>query len=793
MAVALLLAATILGPLHQSANTTAGRSILAVARPAMQKILSQANTDRDRGRLLKNNLSRYFAAYPINMSGADGQRIVGTVERMSRGFAADLYSAAQAKARSAGTSEISLQEVESAAEQLLPSHATPYRTRAFFPNAAVGGRIEIENADLEAFAATGLSWNSLGHLVNKVLEADPTALPLTASAVRRLASAVDSYALLALRLGGLHAASARAPYLLSRHLRLADKTIAGRAAGEAAAIEIPSRRQLDTTSKRLFVDVTSEAGFAFRHVTSDWLSRFRRFGPPAPSFSGGGVTAGDFDGDGWPDLVVCGGEGCALFRNRGDGTFEDRTADSGIHWPGEARMAVLADFDNDGRRDLFLTYARDPNRLYKNLGKGKFEDITAPSGLGREGDISGPAVAFDYDNDGLLDLYVGNFGNYLAGETPWETADATNAMPNRLYRNLGALRFADVTEKAGVGNTGWSQALSHADLDLDGDQDLYLANDFGRNELFLNQGDGTFASAGAASGADDPFHGMNVAFAELNGDGLPDLFVTNIWHWQAARKTVDEFNVLLTSSHQEDGSLRYDRAAAPGQFTLDTGWSWAGLFFDADLDGDDDLFITGGLTDYSTFVQYRPHPDFPGRIYPINDSGEPNLFLRNDGGQPDQPVTSGAELAGRNSRGLALLDFDLDGDLDLAITTFHSSAHLFRNDAPPTGNHWLSVELIGNGTKGVNRDAIGSQVVATGGGEFSVWRAITGGEGYLGMSSLPVEFGLGALSEVHLEIRWPNGRVQRLDAVPANRRIRVRYGHEGFEVLPALTATVSPR
>ena len=775
----------------QSANTAAGRSVLAVAGPAMREILSRNGTPRDRGRLLKNNLSRYFAAYPINMSGADGQRIVGTVERMSRAFTAALYGEASAAAQASGEAEISLAQVEQAITHRLPSRDTGHRSRAFFPAAGEGATVVIEQADFEAFAATGLSWNSLGDLVVKVLEVDPAALPLSAAAVRRLASAVDSYALLVLRLGGRHAAAARAPYLLSRHLRLAAKTIAARAKGEAAAIEIPPRRLLEPAARPLFVEVSAEAGFAFTHVTSEWLSRFRRFGPPAPSFSGGGVTAGDMDGDGWPDLIVCGGEGCALFRNRGDDHSKDRhfeeiTAASGIHWPGEARMAVLADFDNDGRRDLFLTYARDANRLYKNLGGGRFKDVTGASGLGRQGDISGPAVAFDYDNDGRLDLYVGNFGNYLAEATPWESTDARNAMPNRLYRNLGELRFADVTEKAGVGNTGWSQALSHADLDLDGDQDLYLANDFGRNELFLNQGDGTFASSGAGSGADDPFHGMNIAFAELNGDGLPDLFVTNIWHWQPARKEVDEFNSLLTSQRREDNTVRYDRAPAPGQFEIDTGWSWAGLFFDADLDGDDDLFVTGGLTDYSTFVQYRPHPDFPGRIYPINDSGEPNLFLRNDDGLPSHPITSGAELAGRNSRSLALLDYDLDGDLDLAITTFHSQAHLFRNDAPPRGHHWLAVQLVGDAAQGVNRDAIGSQIVASTAEGFSAWRSVTGGEGYLGMSSLPVEFGLGKLSEVDLEVRWPNGTVQRLTKVPANRRVRVTYGQEGYELLPQL-------
>jgi hypothetical protein len=456
-------------------------------------------------------------------------------------------------------------------------------------------------------------------------------------------------------------------------------------------------------------------------------------------------------------------------------------------------MAIIADLDNDGDRDVFITYARDGNHMFENLGTGKFRDISETAGAGDDGDISGPAIAFDYNNDGLLDLYVGRFGDYLDGKTPWQAVDNQNAQTNRLFRNLGDLKFEDVTAEAGVGDTGWAQAISHVDYNLDGYQDIYISNDFGRNELYENEGDGTFKARGQSTGTNDEFHGMNVAFADFNRDAHPDIFITNIWGWLITEPMPGEFNKVLLSKPSAvspDGpsarqvSYEISRSLIPELETRDTGWSWAALFFDADNDSDEDLYLVNGHSDYSTFLQYRPHPTREGEIYPINNGRETNLFFRNDDGElrvPEEP--SGAELDEFNSRSIALLDFDQDGDLDIAVSTFHDYARLFRNDLAPSTNHWLTVELIGDPEQGSSRDAIGAQVIARATDDLYVWRSVTGGEGYLGMSTLPVEIGLGNAAAVDLEIFWPGRKRQEVLAVPANTAIRVRQGVPGYETV----------
>jgi hypothetical protein len=382
----------------------------------------------------------------------------------------------------------------------------------------------------------------------------------------------------------------------------------------------------------------------------------------------------------------------------------------------------------------------------------------------------------------LLDLYVGNFGNYLAGESPWSPTDSTNGMPNRLYRNRGGLRFEDVSAAAGIGNTGWAQALSHLDFDRDGDQDIYIANDFGRNELLVNDGEGAFEAGGKATGSDDAFHGMNVAFADLNEDAFADIFVTNIWFWNSLSRMVTETNTLLLSDPQADGSLAYRRSDDPSIAEHDTGWSWAGLFFDQENDGDDDLYFVNGFTDYLTFIQHRPHPERPDQLYPIHNARDPNRFFRNEAGLPSVLVPdSGAELPDVNSRSVALLDYDRDGDLDVAVSTFHSEARLFRNDGVPEANHFLAVELVGDPARGSSRDAIGAQLIARGEDGLYVWRMVNGGEGYLGMSALPLHLGLGATETVDLEILWPGGERQVVEGVTADRFVRIRQGEQTVE------------
>ena len=253
--------------------------------------------------------------------------------------------------------------------------------------------------------------------------------------------------------GYLDAAAARIDELAKRHGD-APATVGG-------SDQVVSSTGGDTGAsdgERFFTDVTGASGVAFEHRTSEWLSRFRRDqSHDLPTFSGGGVAAEDVDGDGRIDLLFVGGGGVALYRNVG-GRFEDVTGRAGIDWrrddgeAGEARQPIIADFDNDGAQDILITYANDDHRLYRNLGELRFEDVSERAGLRGAGLIGGPATVFDYDGDGLLDIYIAFFGNYLRGDYVTQNRDNHNALPNLLYRNKGGMKFNQkpVTNGAGT-------------------------------------------------------------------------------------------------------------------------------------------------------------------------------------------------------------------------------------------------------------------------------------------------------------------------------------------------------
>ena len=379
-----------------------------------------------------------------------------------------------------------------------------------------------------------------------------------------------------------------------------------------------------------FTDVAAEAGLSFASrinplfSTPEWYPE--RFG--ILKYGAAGVSAVDFDGDGWDDLFFGDGEHPRLFRNRGDGTFADVTAAAGLPttFP-SANAGLFADFDNDGDKDFLLTGFTEGSRLFANRGDGTFSDVTAEAGLGR-GFVT-VVAAGDYDHDGLLDVYLGRYLDPRT-ELPTTLFYTRNSEGNSLLRNEGDLKFRDVTAEAGVEDGGLTLGVAWGDVDDDGDLDLYVANDFGRNALFSNLGDGTFSDVTEQSGALDFGFGMSASFGDVDDDGDLDLYVSNVhsgqrWYGQAPSlsrylltsvrqgtifedfstyreifrytgadwKTYGDQMVKGNSLFLNDGEGRFtDVAEAAGVNPF--GWYWGSGMLDYDNDGRQDIYAANG-------------------------------------------------------------------------------------------------------------------------------------------------------------------------------------------------------
>jgi hypothetical protein len=509
-----------------------------------------------------------------------------------------------------------------------------------------------------------------------------------------------------------------------------------------------------------FVDVTAAAGIDFFHsIGDDELSNI-------VESSGAGCVFFDFDNDGDLDIYLVNGRylktvssargrhlagklNNSLFRNNGDGTFSDVTAAAGVGDKGFGMAAVSADYDNDGDRDLFITnYDRDT--LYRNNGDGTFTDVTKKAGVGSELWSVG-ASFFDYDRDGLLDLFV---GGYLVFDPEYRNFYAAEAFPGPLsyrgqkdilYRNKGDGTFEDVSAGAMVAtDKGRAMGVAACDIDDDGDEDLYVANDGMENYLYRNLGDGTFDEIALRTGTAFGQNGeatsaMGPEFGDFDGDGLIDLLVPDMGYGCLYRNTNKGFF--------EEKSAEMGIARVLGQYT-----SWSGNFLDYDHDGTLDVFIVNGDAHH---------------LEPEEDT----LFRGEKGRRfVDVSAASGPafELKGVG-RGSAAGDFDNDGDLDLLVLNLDGPARLYRNDGGNKGN-WVMVRTVG--TTG-NRDGIGARVRLTAGGKTQV-RDIRSSSGYLSQSDPRAHFGLGAIEKIdRVEVRWPSGAISVLEGVRPNMVLTV--------------------
>jgi len=750
------------------------------------------------------NTQTYYVMFPLPIPNPKRmEQLDLSFQSLMNQYTRDLVERAEQLAVESGHAYIRGLDATEAVQALTPHRIDDFEDVHFFYTLN-DDQISLESYDCDSFRDTGAHW-----LILKSIYADPSQVPMIVDpfAAEIITEAISGYGVLLFRVAGQIARETEStmPILRPLHLQEARLRIMDLASKHRHAKQhtqqTPSIISSDATSRsqdeqRYFSEVTEESGVQFLHGSTKWLSEFRRNSNKPPTFSGGGVAADDINNDSYPDLLFVGGIGNALLVGDGKGGFRDFTEQSGIAFVrsdgthGEARQPIIADFDNDGNPDILITYNHDKHRLYHNLGDLRFQDVSKEAGLGGQALTGGPATVFDFDNDGLLDIYLAYFGPYLEGALPRENRNNLNSQPNKLFRNLGSLRFEDVTEGSGTDDRGWCQAVSHSDVDRDGLQDIILANDFGRNAILRNLGNGRFENIAESLGLTKAYHSMNIGITDLNRDGFPDIYVSNIATMVKDNKYVfpdvntplkfgakamasmliKEANVLYMSQSEGVRLQQYKPSTDVERGESTTGWAWDGEFFDFDNDGDDDLYVVNGANDYNIYRAIVPMQE-EGRLvfHHMVHQRQTNVFYVNEGGKlKNQSSRSGTDFSG-NSRSTAYLDWDGDGDLDIAVNNFHTQATMLQNNSEALKNHWVKIRLVGDPNRNSNRDAIGARIVATNDTGLYLLREIQGGSGYLSMNPKQQHIGLGSAESVDLQITWPSGEVEEIQGLQADQ------------------------
>jgi enediyne biosynthesis protein E4 len=547
----------------------------------------------------------------------------------------------------------------------------------------------------------------------------------------------------------------------------------------------PSRAAADAAHAGFMLrDATSSADIHFVHHRPTFDPKLAGIEPHVAAL-GASVSVTDFDGDGKPDLYFTNsafGAPNALYHNRGDGTFEDVAATAGLAdlnraGVGVSMGAVWGDFDNDGREDV-LVYRYGYLALFRNVDGHHFEDVTAQSGLHRWVNSNG-AIWIDYDRDGLLDLYV---TAYFRDFDLWHLTTtrimhnsfefATNGGKNLLFHNLGGGKFEDVTDKMGVGSTRWTLAAASADFNGDGWPDIYLANDYGPEELYLNDHGRRFVMTTAGLESESK-SGMSVVLGDAYNRGRLDAFVTNI----SERGYLFQNNNLRLNEIAEHGKFRNVAEGA----IADAGWAWGGQFGDLNNDGANELFVANG------FISGDPHKSYWYAMSKI--AGANGRFFEDASSWPafgnaslsgyersrvyiNRGVAGWIDVAQKvgatdlyDGRAVALADLWNRGEQDVIVANQNQPAVIYR-DYPDTANHWIAFKLIGTRS---NRSAIGAEVVIES-GDLRQRRIVDGGSGFASQNDRRLHFGLGSREWVdRVVIHWPSGTQQVIQRPPIDR------------------------
>ena len=542
--------------------------------------------------------------------------------------------------------------------------------------------------------------------------------------------------------------------------------------------------------------VNERLGFSFTNIAGDaGLTARTIFGGQASNkylleTTGCGAAAIDYDSDGWLDIFLVNGttlEGFPqgreptnhLYRNKGNGTFEDVTARAGLAQSGWGQGACAGDYDSDGHDDLFVTYWGQ-NRLYRNKGDGTFEDVTKRAGLIPGRTRWGAGCAFlDYDRDGRLDLMAANYIDLDLSSTPVPdsglcrykgipVACGPPGLPggkNVLYRNKDGSTFEDVSEKSGITRAKGTYGLGVGTLDFDDDGwvDVYVANDSNPSALYRNNRDGTFTDIGVTAGCaysqdGKPQAGMGIAIGDYDRNGTMDIFKTN-------------FAGDTSTLYANTGNGYCDDRTFAGGIGINTRWlGWGVGFLDLDSDGWLDLFLVNGHV-YPEVERLKTEAGYKQRKVVYRN-------LRN-GRFTDVTEQLGAPVTTpKAGRGAAFADFDNDGDLDIVVNNVHDTPDLFRLDQ--TGERrWIAAKLIGTQS---NRNAIGARVRLVTAEGVQV-QEVRGGGSYYSQNDLRVHFGLGGASSIErLEVRWPNGREEVWSGLAIGRYHTLKEGTG--EVIP---------
>ncbi len=547
-----------------------------------------------------------------------------------------------------------------------------------------------------------------------------------------------------------------------------------------------------------FTDVTAQAGIRFKHNTGAFGKKF------LPETIGSGGAFLDYDNDGWQDILLVNSMDWpenkkrrsfpALYKNNKDGTFTDVTQQAGLGVEMYGIGVAIADYDNDGNDDVYITCV-GPNRLFRNLGGGKFLDVTGRAGVGDPG-FSTAAAWFDFDNDGKLDLFVGNYVEWspetdqhcsLDGKSKsYCTPQNYKGQSPTLYRNRGNGTFENVTARAGLNDpAGKTLGVALLDYDDDGWIDLFVANDTEPNKLYRNNRNGTFTDNAVVAGvafseAGTARAGMGVDAADYDGSGKQSVVIGNFT------------NESIALYHNDGSGLFTDEAPASGIGKVSAqSLTFAVFFFDYDLDGLLDIFAANGhVSDDISVVQ------------PTVKYAQPPHLFRNRGRKKFEEVTAKLGRALSRAivgRGAAYGDIDNDGDLDLLMTTNNGPARLLRNDNA-NQNDLLRVKIIGAKS---NRNGIGAKVVVKTSKGKTVYGMVRTGSSYCSQSEMPLTFGLGKPEEgvtLNLEIMWPGNQKETIANIKPNQFVIVQEGKGAttqepivFSRLPAPSPTPTPQ